>query len=1844
MVDVAPTAQRGPSSSHMRAFTCKDCQREVESLQRTLEQLEQSGAQDQKELERLRSKLSDRQAQAAYNENWAVGLLERGGSRSDRCKNHRLKHRTNIQGMAVAYVDLATVGEVVDRQNPTGPLGGLGPLPDKHEVVPSTTYDLEKVNVGMTDEHIVEMVRLLREKQVLILKAGTGTGKSTFAPYRLMDPPPESLVDVPPIAPFGKLTELGQIIVTEPRVQAAIGVATFVGGVMSGVGEEVETNGEKSMIGGVGPGCPVGYQVSGDRNHDEACELVYVTDGTMINWLREGRLSRIGTVIVDEAHERSTNIDFIMGYLKRELPRYPHLRVIVTSATFNTAFYQEYFGGPEVANVMEIPAVKSFGYGMPLFPELDEVAEDELEVVEGWKETSLPLYGSKRQSKESLDSFVQTHWAERWGPPYEASDVCDPDEVDDREDVWDTTEKLIDLRFRGKLPLHEWKKGMSSEGKERARSELVAFVVQLAQGLDREDIFGDILGFLPTTKTIEPACEEIERALGSKYKGNVFPLISKLSKDEQRQALAKRRKGDPRKIVISTNLAETSLTVEGVRFVVDSGIIAQSEWDPDLAEGGIPTKAHSQAGIKQRWGRVGRKGPGWVFPLYTKAQYIALAEDTPPGSTRENLEDLVMTAKMGGIDDVVSFPWPAAFEPKTTELDEDAVEARKTFRRELVRADAALRAGGAVDDDGHPTSFGKELTRFKGLGSIGSALAILYADRLACVPEVVTILSLLEDTRLIGKNALLQDDHEWPDEWRLEAAERHRALAAICGDDAELVLLIAAAWEQADERASPWEPSESRQRWARRWSVNNDVLVAAATKRQEILAALSPAMKEEVKRFVEPALVDRARAVISRALAAHLYRRSDEGMWQSTQRVIEIADHPDAAGSESASQGSRTEGLIAHFEDDQLTASSATAVIALRRREARNENRISGLVLASEWAIPGTDAGEVPTGVADAMRMVRLAADHAPPDPVRGLPLHLMKSWPIGQRVRLVGERATLGVDSGCAPIPPFVRPRTDDELGNGRGRRRRRSRRHQSDSEEPEATRADSDGDFNPVGRRQGFLDEEQIDMAAFAESDKELESNAACGRCFACLAGREDECDDPLVHGQGELDDPLQKWLTEARSGVDVSEPRLLVVDDDSPSSGWYEIIGYDIVDQASPGLRLRRDWRPDGFKGNPAQHLDVEPGQPIDVTVGPLARHHGGDVRIFMRTDAGGRFLLSDARRFKAKDQQEQNEIAVSLDRGSHGLLADLVEGQTITATVVPTSVSSCYTITLLELLHQHLNKALVGQGFEYQVLDTSGRGAKQQRLYNALVDGSPNEHGYATATLLHQDTAHGIKHRFSFKAIDRLAQSEVESADDNASMESTLQSGQALLLRLVPDEARLAVDGLDLAALEEIKRSSDYQLKLDGAENEADDTEGLDGNEGSDVIRVAGPNARLKCVSDFPVSRHAARALAALDDSAIWKNEVWAFWARSHHQKVHGKFPYIPGTATEPVDHRAEVEITEESPIEQRRDLYQSFKESHRVREAVAGTVRNATATHVYVDLDGGTVHGAVYVRELAYEPVERASDRVVEGGAIRAEIRGFDDERLQVELSVKALLPKPYDQLKATNALGAVVEGHVTGMNAFFAYMTLTSGAEASIHVSKLASYRVSEPGALVSKGQHLRAVIVGFDDQRRKVELSLISVPADVPSTVPASARITPPPASRQPAPARPVTQPVASKPSKKVTRSQASRKTSLLVVASIVAAIAVGIVVSRGGDGARIDPSFSVHCVSLRCVFKDTTGGALGPHKTTWIVDGSRAEVGARVTHRFEKPGTYKVRMRVIHEDERYSATKRVKVRRTRK
>ncbi len=1703
MADVAGDGQpkRGRSASNMRAFTCKDCRREIVKLEKRIAELEKRQAAPA-EVQKLRAKLERLLQQATYNESWARKHVERGGSRSDRCGDHRQAHRVNIQGLAVAYIDLKTVGEVADRQNPTGPLGGLGPLPDAHEVVENTSYDLEEVRVGMTDRHVLKMIDCLRQKQVLILKAGTGTGKSTFAPYRLMDPPPESLSDVPKGAPFAKLTDLGPIIVTEPRVQAAVGVASFVGGVMSGAG-------------GVGPGFPVGYQVSGDRNHDEACELIYVTDGTMINWLREGRLSRIGTVIVDEAHERSTNIDFIMGYMKRELPRYPHLRIIVTSATFNTDFYLEYFGGPEQVNVMEVPPEKAFGYGMPFFPNLDTPEDGEEDVLERWTDESLPLCG---QSPRNEESFIETHWKSQFAEPLQfPADTKYEDDPDDPEDVWTTTRTLMGLRFDGKIPEADWK--------ERMPAEMAKFVIALALGLDKAGIFGDILGFLPTRRTIEPVCEEIEKALGRKYKDQVFPLISTLRKDKQKKALAKRKKGDPRKIVISTNLAETSLTVEGVRFVVDSGIIAQSEWDPELAQGRIPTKSHSQAGIRQRWGRVGRKAPGWVFPLYTKGQFLALAEDTPPGSTRDNLEALVMTAKMGGIDDVRGFDWPAAFLPTTVELDDKARNAREVFIKELERADRALRAGGAVDSDGHPTSFGKELTRFQGLGSTSSALAILYADRLACVPEVATIIALLDDSRLIGQRGLLLDDRDWPDDWRLEAAERHRGFASLAADDAEVVLTIAAAWEAADPKSAPWKDSTLRQDWCRKWWVNHSVLLESAQKRRDMLSALSPAMKEEVKRFLEPALIDRARGVITRAMAANIYASDGEGQF----RPVSVAGEPEPTDSPTedpeAAEGQRPPTRPARtftLEQDTLIKPSTPYVVALRRREWKDDNRISSLVTAPAWAM--TEEGEKQgSSAVDAMRMVIAASKFSRPDSSKDAVLPYLANWPVGQRVHLeIGQAAgPIRVSPDADPIAPFPRPKNREELGatgQGRGKKRGRQRNRLTiDAEDTEGTREDTRTELR-LDSRKG-VDDERREERLFAEAERQGEIALGCGQCFPCLDDRPEDCEKAgRATEPGKREDLVAAWRRQAMSGAtDVASPRV-IIDRSQPidSDGWYEVTGYDVDDEGYV-VKLRPDWRRGG-QVNAGQHPDLEAGVPVDVRIGATLTHHGGVLRAFDRLDGKGRFILSEATARRDVDQVKRREIAVSLERGQRGQLKELVSG-VVTATVVPGRAEGTLTITLLELLHQHWDHVQLGRGASMKPVGASRRDQFPKKLYCAVIETPPNANGYVTARLLGQDSSLGITHRFDFKTHPTDDRSDSDDGnpptpddpvDGDAGRPSTLGEGDAVLLNLRSDRAQLDVSGLNVDELLRIEATQIGQVTIDGLRhlddhqrlgrggkrtsssgrprpNETDEAELSTGDTGDEeeadeAVAPAGTTIRAK--TDRPLSRSAAAALVELSDEDNWANEVWSFWARTHHLQVDDKIPYLPGTEKEPVESTVKVVVNLLDPLQEQIERVGAFARLHPVGSEIECVVKALARDRAFVQLDDD-IEGVVDVAELSWANRIHTADQVVNiNDRVRAIILEIPKPPGKPVLSIKAMQPDPYEGFKTKCPIGSRIGGRVERTTPDIVYLSLGDSVDGGVHVSELEHAHVETADDYAPVGSTMECEVVGFDDKARRVKLS----------------------------------------------------------------------------------------------------------------------------------------------------------------
>ena len=804
---------RGTSITSVWQASCKDCVAEQMSFSK-------------------KKKKSPHEASLSfeYSDRSASRSLETGNTRSDRCERHRRSHRHAIRALAVAYVDLKVLGEVADPMHPNGPLGGLGRLPIVHKRREHSVV-LDGFSFGMSDEDVLTILDGLKDKKVAVVEAGTGTGKSTFMPFRIMNPPLEAQMN---------LTKSGPIVVTEPRRAAATGVARFVGEELC-FGHNSQTCDHH-----VGSGYPVGYQVSDDKNWDSACDLIYVTDGTMINWIRDGRLSKIGLVIIDEAHERSENIDIILAQLREKINEFKHLRVIITSATIDSDFFISYFGGPEKVFHYSVPEKKAFGYGVPLFVGAD-INDDIL--VNGL------TIGSATDGDNN--SLTYSGW--------EAGGAID--NHSEQEDLRGHTVILEKLRCVDKMPFDEWKENIPKKTAMELMPKAVAKqVCAIANGTD----WGDILAFLPTRDLIVKAIKLIEeQLLETQLEFDVYPLLGSEPEKKIKQAIAARSRGDKRKIVVSSNLAETSLTVSGVRYIVDSGLICQSTWDHDLVTGSLPTKPHSQSGLRQRWGRVGRDSPGWVFPLYTSEQFLALPKDTPPGSTRVNLEAFSMKLIAAGID-LNETPLPAGFVPEAATFDAASQQNIANFNKELKRAQNTLSKIGATDSDGHLTEFGRDLDRFRGEGTHG--LALMLADQMACVHEVAFALEVIANGLLVGHgdNCILRINRKWPSAWRVAAAKCHRGLAVGCEDDLDLLLRVLSHWQKSDE------PDQ----WCRTWWVNGSALRKAEAAVKQTVKLLSAAIKGEAWRDIELSLSNRAKAVLTHALSGYQFEKVDDNLYR----------------------------------------------------------------------------------------------------------------------------------------------------------------------------------------------------------------------------------------------------------------------------------------------------------------------------------------------------------------------------------------------------------------------------------------------------------------------------------------------------------------------------------------------------------------------------------------------------------------------------------------------------------------------------------------------------------------------------------------------------------------------------------------------------------------------------------------------------------------------------------------------------------------------------------------------------------------------------------------------------
>ena len=383
-----------------------------------------------------------------------------------------------------------------------------------------------------------EILEAIKNHQVVVIAGATGSGKTTQIPKMCL--------------------ELGRTSIahTQPRRIAARAVAERIA-------EELNTE-----LGGL-----VGYQVRFTDTSSAKTKVKVMTDGILLNALqRDRKLSQYDTIIIDEAHERSLNIDFLLGYLKQLLPKRPDLKVIITSATIDPESFSRHFN--------DAPIIEVSGRTYPI-----------------------------EYRYRPLDA--------------DTSEDDDPDAATTGDDYVDG-------------------------------------IIGALKELEQEAL-GDVLVFFSGESEIRDAQDAIEGSIvgGVLAKGTeVLPLYGRLSAADQHRVFeSSKMVGLRRRIILATNVAETSLTVPGIKYVIDTGTARISRYSPRAKVQRLPIEAISQASANQRAGRAGRTSDGIVIRLYSEEDFNARPEFTDPEILRTNLASVILQAASLGLGDITRFPF-----------------------------------------------------------------------------------------------------------------------------------------------------------------------------------------------------------------------------------------------------------------------------------------------------------------------------------------------------------------------------------------------------------------------------------------------------------------------------------------------------------------------------------------------------------------------------------------------------------------------------------------------------------------------------------------------------------------------------------------------------------------------------------------------------------------------------------------------------------------------------------------------------------------------------------------------------------------------------------------------------------------------------------------------------------------------------------------------------------------------------------------------------------------------------------------------------------------------------------
>jgi ATP-dependent helicase HrpA len=497
--------------------------------------------------------------------------------------------------------------------------------------IPEARIDAD-LPIGREADAIVE---LIRKHQVVVIAGETGSGKTT---------------QLPKICLAAGRGAAGLIGCTQPRRIAARAVARRVA-------EELQ----------VPLGKEVGWQVRFTEQVGADTLIKFMTDGILLAEIQRDRwLSAYDTIIVDEAHERSLNIDFLLGYLKGLLQKRPDLKLIVTSATIDTERFAQHFGGAPVMSVE--------GRSFPV-----EV---------------------------------------RYRPPNETGDVAERPDVE--KSMYDSLLKACDE-------------------------------------ITREDARGDVLVFLPGEREIREVHHVLERR---KYRDTeVLPLYARLSAKDQDRVF---NPGPKRRLVLATNVAETSLTVPRIRYVIDPGTARVKRYSPRMKLDRLHIEDVAQASADQRKGRCGRVSSGICYRLYAESDFVSRPRYTDPELLRSSLAGVILRMLSLGLGRVEDFPFIDAPEP-----------------RAIADGWQQLTELGAVDARRQLTPIGKQMSAF--------AVDVKLARILIAGHERKALREMLVIASFLG----VQDPRERPAEAR-EAADRAHAVFA---DERSEFVAILKLWE-----------------------------------------------------------------------------------------------------------------------------------------------------------------------------------------------------------------------------------------------------------------------------------------------------------------------------------------------------------------------------------------------------------------------------------------------------------------------------------------------------------------------------------------------------------------------------------------------------------------------------------------------------------------------------------------------------------------------------------------------------------------------------------------------------------------------------------------------------------------------------------------------------------------------------------------------------------------------------------------------------------------------------------------------------------------------------------------